>query len=79
MNWEEDKVKGHVLNIIQNLDSTVALASQTNTPLINAYKASQVDGKYGNKTYVASHDGIHPSVEGEIFMATIIADTIKLP
>lgn len=79
VNWEEDKVKGHVLNIIQNLDATVALASQTNTPLINAYKASQVDGKYGNKAYVGSHDGIHPSVEGEVFMATIIADTIKLP
>lgn len=79
VNWDESKVKEHVGYILQNLDATVTLASQTNTPLINAYKASQVDGKYGNKTYVATHDGIHPSIEGEVFMANIIAETIKLP
>lgn len=78
VNWGDDKVKEHVGYILQNLDGAVSLASQTNTPLINAYKASQVDGKYGNKTYVGSHDGIHPSIEGEVFMATIIAETLKL-
>lgn len=79
VNWDEAKTKEHVGLIIQNLDSAVALAAQTNTPLINAYKASQVDSKYGNKLYVGSHDGIHPSVEGEIFMAEQIAETLKLP
>lgn len=79
VNWEEDKVKTHVANIIQNLDAAVALAGQLNIPLINTYKASQIDGKYGNKTYVGSHDNIHPSIEGEVFMANLIAETIKLP
>jgi len=79
VNWEDAKVKEHVDFILQNLDASVSLAPQTNTPLINAYQKSQVEGKYGNKTYVGSHDGIHPSVEGEVFMAEVIAETIKLP
>lgn len=79
VNWDEEKVNQHVGYILQNLDASVFLASQTNTPLINAYKKSQTDEKYGNKMYVATHDGIHPSIEGEVFMADIIAETIKLP
>ena len=79
VNWDEAKTTEHVGLILQNLDATVTLAAQTNTPLINAYKASQTDGKYGNELYVGSHDRIHPSVEGEEFMANIIAETIKLP
>lgn len=79
VNWDDAKVKEHVSYIFQNLDGAVTLATQTKTPLINAYKSSQVDGKYGNKTYVATHDGIHPSIEGEEFMANIIAETLKLP
>lgn len=79
VNWDDAKVKEHLGFIFQNMDAVFALASQTNTPLINAYKKSQVAGKYGNKLYVGSHDGIHPSIEGEVFMATIIADTIILP
>lgn len=79
INWDEDKVKTQVGYILQDLDEAVNLASKTKTPLINAYKESQVDGKYGDKTYVGSHDGIHPSVEGEVFMAELIAETLKLP
>lgn len=79
VNWDEQKTKEHVGYILQNLDATVALASQTKTSLINAYKQSQVDGKYGNKNYVGNHDGIHPSIEGEVFMAEVIADVLKLP
>lgn len=79
VNWDDDKVKEQLGYIFQNLDATVNLAAQTNTPLINAHKESQVDGKYGNKAYVGSHDGIHPSIEGEVFMADVIAEAIKLP
>lgn len=78
VNWDEAKTKEHVGYILQNLDSALDLASQTKTPLINAYKKSQVDGKYGNRTYVGIHDGIHPSIEGEIFMAELIAQSLKL-
>lgn len=79
VNWDEQKTKEHVDYILQNLDAAVSLSSQTKTPLINAYKKSQVDGKYGNKIYVGNHDGIHPSIEGEVFMAEVIADVLKLP
>lgn len=79
VNWDDQKTKTHVGLIITNLDSAVSLAAQTKTPLINAYQKSQIDGKYGNKIYVGTHDGIHPSIEGEIFMAELIAETLKLP
>lgn len=79
VNWDEDKTREQVGYILQNLDGAVSLAAQTKTPLINVYKQSRVDGKYGNKTYVGTHDGIHPSIEGELFMADIIAETLRLP
>lgn len=79
VNWSDAQVQTHVGYIFQNLDGAVNLASQEKIPLINAYEKSQVDGKYGNKIYVGSHDGIHPSIEGEVFMAEIIAETLKLP
>lgn len=79
VNLDEEKTREHVGYILQNLEATVNLAAQTKTPLINAYKQSQVDGKYGDKTLVSTHDGIHPSIEGEIFMADIIAETLRLP
>ena len=79
VNWDEQKTNEHVGYILENLDAAVTLASETKTPLINAYKKSQVDGKYGNKIYVGNHDGIHPSIEGEVFMADLIAQTLKLP
>lgn len=79
VNWDEDKTRKQVGYILQNLEEAVNLAYQTKTPLINVYKQSRVDGKYGNKIYVGTHDGIHPSIEGELFMADIIAETLKLP
>lgn len=79
VNWDKEKTDTHVGYILSNLEGAINLASQTKTPLINAFAKSQVDGKYGNKTYVGTHDGIHPSIEGEVFMADLIAQTLKLP
>ncbi len=79
VNWDEEKVATHVAHIFSNLDGAVGLAARTKTPLINAYKKSQTDGKYGDQRYVGTHDGIHPSIEGEVFMADVIADSIDLP
>lgn len=78
VNWTEEKINEHVPQIINQLENAVGLSKTLNVPLINAYKASQVDGKYGNPKYVSAHDHIHPSVEGEIFMANLIATTLKL-
>ncbi len=77
IDWQEDMIKTHVGHIIEQLDDTVSTAQSQQVYLINAYKASQVDGKYGNKLYVATHDGIHPSIEGQIFVAQIIAASLK--
>lgn len=79
VNWTEEKIKEHVPHIIEQLDNAVGLSKNLNVPLINAYEISQVDGKYGNPKYVGTHDHIHPSVEGEIFMAELISSTLRLP
>jgi lysophospholipase L1-like esterase len=78
IDWQDDMIKTHVEHIIEQLDDTVSTAQSQQVYLINAYKASQVDGKYGNRLYVTTHDGIHPSVEGQIFVAQMIASSLKL-
>lgn len=77
VNWPKDKAAEHSLHITEQLDDTVKLAKTENIPLINTYQTSKVNGNYGNKAYVNSHDGIHPSPEGHIFMADIIANFLK--
>lgn len=79
VNWTEEIINEHVPHIIEQLDNAVALSKNLPVPLINAYGLSQVDGKYGNPKYVGTHDHIHPSVEGEIFMANLISSTLILP
>lgn len=78
IDWTDEMIKTHIPRIIEQLDNAVKLSQNLNVPLINAYSASRVDGKYGNPIYVSSHDGIHPSIAGEIFMADIISSIIKL-
>jgi lysophospholipase L1-like esterase len=78
IDWQEEMIKTHVGHIIEQLDDTVSTAQAQQVYLINAYQASQVDGKYGNRLYVATHDGIHPSIEGQIFVANQIAAGLKL-
>lgn len=79
IDWTDEMIKVQVEHIIEQLDNAVGLADNLKVPLINAYAQSKVDGKYGNPIYVGTHDGIHPSIEGEIFMADIISSVIKLP
>ena len=77
VNWPEDKSTLQATHIIEQLNDTVNLAKTENVPLINVYQASKINGNYGNKIYVNSNDGIHPSVEGHILMADIIANTLN--
>lgn len=79
VNWGEEETKTQVKNILEQLQEAIRLSKTLNVPLIDVFTKSQIDGKYGDKTYVGTHDRIHPSIEGEIFMADIIADTLKLP
>lgn len=78
INWPEDLAKAHVDHIIEQLENAVYLAKSQNIPLINAYEASKIDFRYGNRVYVNADDGIHPSVEGHVLMANLIANSLKL-
>jgi lysophospholipase L1-like esterase len=78
IDWTEEMIQTQVEHILEQLDDTVATAKAQNVYLVNAYQASKTDGRYGNRLYVATHDGIHPSIEGQIFVAGQIASVLKL-
>ena len=76
VNWPKDISYNHALKIIEQLENAISLASQVG--IIDAYKLSRNDGRFGNPVYVSGHDGIHPSTEGHVLMANLISRTIKL-
>lgn len=78
INWPAELAGQQAENIRQQLENAVNLASSLQLPLINAYQKSLIDGKFGDRVYVSAHDGIHPSVEGHLLMAGLIAQTIVL-
>lgn len=77
IDWQEDMIQTQVEHILEQLDDTVSTANAQNVYLVDAYKASRTDGRYGNRLYVSSHDGIHPSIEGQTFVANQIAAMLK--
>ena len=80
VNWPEDKAHEHSKTIIEQLENAIGLAGTLGVDLIDAYNPSRVeDSSFGIIEYVDGHDGIHPSVEGHIFMAKLIADKIEAP
>jgi len=80
VNWSDDTSYSHSADIIQLMESDIALSKTLNVPLINAFypSISNASTKEGTRSYVATHDGIHPSVLGHQFIANIIVNTIKL-
>ena len=80
VNWTTELVASHVPKIIEQLENTEGAARVTNVGLIDVNSESLVPGtSYGKRQYVDTHDGIHPSVEGHILTANVIARTIDLP
>src|SRR3989344_287471 len=80
VNWSDDTNYEHTLRIIQQLENTVGLSKALTVPLIDAFTPSfNFETREGKREYVNSADGIHPSIEGNKFMAEKIAETIKLP
>lgn len=77
INWPENLVSPHVEHIIEQLENVLALSKELNVPKIDSYEKSKIGTKYGNPDYVSSHDGIHPSQEGHILMANLIANVVK--
>ena len=78
VNWPQDLANKQAQNIVEQLENAINISKSENITLINAYKESLTEGKFGNPVYVSNHDGIHPSVEGHVLMANLIAKTIKL-
>ncbi len=77
-NWPEDLASVQAQHIVEQLENAVNLSASDSVSLMNAYEASLYDGKFGNPVYVNQHDGIHPSVQGHVLIANLIARTIKL-
>ncbi len=57
------------------LERTIAFADSESLPLSNVYNSSLV-GQNGDRLYISSTDGLHPSVEGFELIANILAKTI---
>lgn len=77
-NMLPEKAINQANNIIEQLNGTVSLAAELNIPLINAFSESQLNGKYGRRDLVNADDGIHPSEQGEHFVAQKIVSVVKL-
>lgn len=79
INWPEDLANLQAKHIVQQLQNAFFLSKSLNVSLINAYDLSKdTDSKFGMKFYVNASDGIHPSVQGHVLMANLIAVSLKL-
>lgn len=79
VNWPEADANEQARKITEQLENCSNLSVSLNVPVIDAFHRSVISGNYGNPAYVATHDGIHPSVAGHQLMAKLIVDTVKLP
>ena len=78
INWPPDLANLQAVHIVEQIQNVLSLATSTNTPIINAYRESLMGSKFGNPTYINSDDGIHPSVQGHVLTANLIARNLKL-
>lgn len=78
VNWPPEISDPHVEKIVQGLKNAVGLAPTMEVGLINVFEASKIEGsEYGNPEYVATHDGIHYSEEGQEFSAEAIVEALE--
>ncbi len=78
INWPEDKAELQAAHIVEQLENAKSVATNQNIILIGAFSPSQAIGEFGSGVYTDGNDGIHPSVQGHVFMANLIAQTLKL-
>ena len=80
VNWPKDLSNNQARIIVEQLENARGVASEKGVGFIDVYSESVISGsKYGQKQYVATHDGIHTSETGQKLTAEVIASTIKLP
>ncbi|MBI4059134.1 SGNH/GDSL hydrolase family protein [Candidatus Microgenomates bacterium] len=78
-NWPEELSRAQSTQIANNLENVITLVHEIpKVKLIDAYTATSVNGKFGDGRYTDSYDNIHPSKEGQIYVAELIAKSIKL-
>lgn len=77
-NWPQDLADQQASRIVEQLQNVSGVAKAEKVNLIDAYTQSLLDDKFGSPVYVNSYDGIHPSVQGHVMVANLIARAIKL-
>lgn len=77
VNWDEPTAHAHSLHIIEQLENAINLAREQNVGIIDTFNPSKISGNFGRREFVSTNDGIHPSEDGHIFMAQIIAETLE--
>ena len=78
VNWPNEIVKPHEERIIEGLQMAAILGKNMGVEIVDAFDKSKASGNFGRSDLVSSHDGIHPSILGEKFMASLIASAINL-
>lgn len=78
VNWPAELANKQAVHIVEQIQNVINISAATNTPIINVYHESLLGSKFGNPTYVNSDDGIHPSVQGHVLTANLIAKILKL-
>lgn len=73
VNLGSDYGIAHSKKISEQLTAAKTVAQSLNIPIIDVYTLTQ-----GNPTYTDPDDGIHPSVDGHIFTANLIVQTVVL-
>jgi len=76
INWTAEQRKIEAQRVIDFLRDAVAFAQNQGLPLINAYQKSLDWEGDGNQTYINS-DNIHPSDEGKLFLAGLVAEKFQ--
>src|SRR3989344_8638763 len=79
INWPAELANVQAQHIVQQIENVFLLSKSLNVMLIDAYDLSKdTNSKFGMKVYVNGSDGIHPSVQGHVLMANLIAASLKL-
>lgn len=79
VNWPENLADKQTAEIEDQMKNVFDIAKTLTVPVIDVYDQSKdFASNYGQQKYVSGYDGIHPSEEGEIFMAKIIVDNLEL-
>lgn len=79
VNWSDTARLIDSKHITEQLENAISLSKDLDIPLIDVYHNSLIPGtSTGQKKYVSSGDGIHPSVEGKELIAEKILQTLSL-